>query len=1026
MNSTPLAGRFDVEEWHELMGAYYDTCTKVIARYDGHVALYLGDGLLVYFGYPYAHEDDAQRAVRAGLGIIEAVRRLDAVVTAEHGASFSVRVGCHTGPVVIGEAGDRRHGDEIALGETPHIAARLQSVAEPNTLVIGALTHQLLGGAFSCISLGTPHLKGVATPLEVFHVLNESTARTRVETLGDAPTPLVGRQRELDQLQRCWAEAISGRGRVALVGGEAGIGKSRLARALADSVADDGAWLTLCQCSPYYQQTALFPVTDLIKRSALNFDRQETVEQRMRALEGFLVQHGFQLESTMPLFMSLLSLPPSPRYPAPDITPSESKALTLEALLTILVRRAERQPVLFVVEDLHWVDPTTQELLDIVVNRISESRILAMFTYRPDIDAPWPDDPSVERIRLGRMAEPEVTELTHLVAGGKSLPGEVMHEVVTKTDGVPLFVEELTKMLLESDMLEEHHDRFELTGHLQSLTVPSTLHDSLMARLDRLAEVKWLAQLAATLGRDFSYRLLKAVSGWNDDRLCETLERLVSAEFLHQRHEPPRSTYRFKHALIQEAAYHSLLKTDRQVNHQRIAGTLCAEFTDVVSAHPELLAHHYTAAGLTEKAIPYWLDAARLALQRYANHEAISHASRGLELLEEVPKTARRDAQELSLLLQLGPAQSSIAGPHSCEHIFARARELGRRAGTSAAELSPALAGLANAKIVRGDMTSARSLANESLALAVQQDDSLILAAAHWMVAYVAFWQGDFTDTRDHSRKGLDHYQPDQHVLVVTSYNQNPGIVCGYLDALARWALGYPTQAAIAMERTVAHARELGHPFSVGMSLLFSAQLAQLCRDAETSFAHADEALQIGAKHRMRAVELWCLLPRGWALVQQGDVAAGIADIREAMERRRKMGMGSVWPWFLTLYADACGSLGKIDEGLQALDEATTWVLRNDERLYAAEVSRTRGELLLLPASPDEVQAQRFFDEALTTARRQHAKSFELRAAISMARLWRRQGRFDDAHALLSPVYGWFAEGWETQDLRDARALLVS
>ena len=1024
VDSTPLADRFDIEEFRDVMGVYYDTCCKVIAQYDGHVALYLGDGLLVYFGYPYAHEDDAQRAVRAGLGIIDAVRRLEPTVIAEHGASLAVRLGCHTGPVVVGEVGDPSHGDELALGATPNIAARLQSVAAPNTLVIGALTHQLLGGAFVCTSLGTPPLKGVATPLEVFQVISETTARTRVEALGDALTPLVGRERELGRLARNWADAAAGRGRVVLVSGEAGIGKSRLARALTDRVADAGAWLTLCQCSPYYQRTALFPVIDLLKRIVMDFDRQVTTEQQERALEGFLLQLGFSLKSAMPLFMSLLSLPPTTEYPAPDITPAEQKQLTLDALLTILKRRAERQCVLFVVEDLHWIDPTTKEFLDMVVSEIGTSHVLAVFTHRPDIDPPWPEGPMVEQIPLERLPETEVAELIHLVAGGKSLPDDVLHEVVSKTDGVPLFVEETTKMLLESGLLEEHHDHFELTGHLQSLAVPSTLHDSLMARLDRLAEVKWLAQLAATLGREFTYALLKGVCGWADERLGANLERLVTAEFLYQERTPPHSTYRFKHALIQEAAYQSLLKTVRQAHHQRIANTLRIDFPDVVSAHPELLAHHYTAAGLTEQAIPYWLNAGRLALHRFANHEAISHATRGLELLATLPQTRDRDEQELALQLLLGPARSSIAGPHACEHIFARARELGRSIGISGPELFPTLSGLANAKIVRGDLREARKLADESLEYAEMLNDSLILAAAHWMVAYVAFWQGDITDVRDHSRKGLEFYNPDQHVVGVASYNQNPGIVCGYLNALAGWMLGYPTQAVADMNETLTHARDLGHPFSLGMSLLFAAQLAQLRRDPETSLEQAEEGIRVSADQRMHAVELWCLLPRGWALVQQGNRSGGIADIREAMDRRRRMGMGAVWPWFLALYADGCGALGEIDEGLRALDEAAEWVQRNDERLYSAEVHRIRGELLLRLGDSNEAQAERCYQQALTVAREQQAKSWELRAATSMSRLWQRQGHDSEARALLSPVYDWFTEGFDTLDLQDARTLL--
>ncbi|HEY5248274.1 MAG TPA: hypothetical protein VIJ15_07480, partial [Dermatophilaceae bacterium] len=618
----------------------------------------------------------------------------------------------------------------------------------------------------------------------------------------------------------------------------------------------------------------------------------------------------------------------------------------------------------------------------------------------------------------------DVVELTHHIAGGKSLPDEVLYEVVAKTDGVPLFVEELTMVLLESGLLEEYPDRFELTRHLHSLAVPSTLHDSLMARLDRLAAVKWLAQLAATLGREFSYTLLKAVCGLGDDELRENLDRLVSAELLYQHRAPPHATYRFKHALIQEAAYQSLLKTVRQAHHQRIADVLKSGFSDVVAAHPELLAHHYTAAGLCEQAIPFWLDAGRLALQRHANHEAISNLTRGLELLATLPETPARDNQELALQLLLGPAQSFIAGPHAVEHIFTRARELARRIGGPSHALFPVLSGLAYAKIVRGELREARALGEEFLELAEQQDDSLVLAAGHWMVAYAAFWQGDVVDVREHSGRCLEFYNPNQHVAGVAAYNQNPGIVCGYLNAHAHWLLGCPARAAAVMDRTLAHARELGHPHSIAVSLLFSAQLAQLRREPAIAFSHAEEALALSAEQRMHALELWCLLPRGWAQVQRGDVEAGIADIREAMDRRRRMGMGAVWPWYLALYAEACAALGQFDGGLRALDEAEGWVKRNDERLYAAEVYRIRGELLLRPTDTDPRQAERCFERALETAREQRAKSWELRAATAMARLWQEQGRSDEARALLSPAYDWFTEGFDTADLRDAKMLL--
>ena len=1024
VESTTLASQFDPEEWRAIVGAYYDTCAKVIARFDGHIAQYLGDGLLVYFGYPRAHEDDAQRAVRAGLGIIEAVGQLNAVLSETHDVSLAVRLGCHTGLVVIGDEVGGTGTDDMVLGDTPNIAARLQGVAEPNTLVIGALTHHLLGALFAYQPLGTPSLKGVAAPLEVYRVLYESTARTRLEALASTGlTPLVGRDSELQQLQKVWGQVVDGHGQVVMVTGEAGIGKSRLVKSLTEHASAEQAWFTHCQCSPYYQHTAFYPLIDLLERIVLRFERQDSLAQKLTKLEGFLVQSGLPLAESVPLFSSLLSIPLGGEYDSPDMPAEQQKQQTMRAMMTIPFRRAEKQPVMLIVEDLHWIDPTTLEYLNMLVEVIHTAPILAVFTCRPEFQRPWTDNLNVMTLEINRLPSDAAAELTRQVAQGKSLPAEVAAEVVSKTDGVPLFIEELTKMLLESGLLEERQDRYALTGPLPPLAIPNTLQDSLMARLDRMAPVKGLAQLGATLGRGFSYPLLQAVSPWDDDTLRQGLEQLVAAEFLYEEGTPPQSTYRFKHALIQDAAYQSLLKSTRQQHHQRIASTLESEFSETAATQPELLAHHYTEAGLTEQAIPYWEAAGRRALQRFANREASNHATRGLELLATLPETPHRAKQELSLQLVLGPSLSFVGGPQSVEHIYARARELAREVG-STPELFPALSGLAYAQIVRGRLREARTLAEEFLELAAPQQDSLVLAAGNSMVAYAAWWQGDFIDVRDHSRQGLGLYNPDQHRAGISAYNQNPGIICGYLTALSNWVLGYPTQASLAMEQTLAHAKELQHPYSVGLTLLFSAQLFQLRREPGPALACAEEAIAVSAEHGLHAVELWCLLPRGWAAVQRGDVAAGVADIREAMDRRRAIGIGAVWPWFLALLAAAQGSIGQFEDAFRALEEALQWARQNDERLYVTEVHRIKGELLLQQATPDAAQAERCFEEALALARRGQAKSWELRAAISMSRMWLDAGRIDDARALLAPIYGWFTEGFDTADLKDAKALL--
>jgi class 3 adenylate cyclase/predicted ATPase len=1021
VGSTPLASQFDPEEWREIMRAYYDACGKVIARFDGHIALYLGDGLLVYFGYPLAHEDDAQRAVRAGLGIVEAVGQLNGGLTEKHGVSLAVRLGCHTGLVVVGELSGTGH-DDMALGETPNIAARLQGIAEPNTLVISAVTHRLLGGLFTCRSLGSPPLKGVAAPPEAYQVLSESTVRSRLEAIGNIGlTPLVGRQTEVQRLEENWAEVLDGRGQVVLVSGEAGIGKSRLVRHVSEHIAE-AAWLVPFQCSPFYQDTALHPVTDALQRVALGFERPDSATQKMRKLEGWLVQNGQSLADAVPLFASLLSIPLTPEYDPVTAPPDQLKQQTLQAIASIMLNRAARQPLLFVMEDLQWVDPTTIELLSLIVEQVPAARIMMLLTYRPDFEPPWTPLAHLSMVTLGRLPPDEAAELTSRVAGGKTLPVDVMGQVIAKTDGVPLFVEELTKMLLESGLLIERAERYELTGPLPALAIPNTLHDSLTARLDRLSPVKSLAQLAATLGRDFSYGLLRAVAPWDEDSLRAGLRQLTDAELLYEHGLPPTATYRFKHALIQDAAYQSLLKATRQQHHHHIAQALESHFPETVSTQPELLAHHYTEAGLTAQAIPYWEAAGQRALLRYANHEAAHHANRGLELLSNLPETPQRAKQELSLQILLGPALSCVHGPQSGEDIYARACELARDVG-STPELFPALSGLQYAQIVRGHMHKARALAEEFLGLAQQQQEPLILAVGHRMLAYTAWWQGDVIDVRNHSAKGLGFYNRDQHQTCLMSYTQDSGVLCGYLSALAEWVLGYPTRAVQAMARTVAHARGLDHPYSVAITLLFAAQLSQLRRDPESARIQAEEAIAISREHGLDAVELWCLLPRGWALAEQGEVTKGISDIREAMERRRVHGIGAVWPWFFALLAEVYGKVGQLGEALEALQEALEWVHRNDEHLYEAEVYRIRGELLLKQNMPATAEAEQCFERALQVARQQEAKGWELRASTSLSRLWLQEGKTDDARELLMPVYDWFTEGFDTPDLQDARAL---
>jgi class 3 adenylate cyclase len=560
VDSTTLSSQLDPEDWREVVRAYQETCAKVIARLEGHIAQYLGDGLLVYFGYPQAHEDDAQRAVRAGLGMVEAIGQLNTRLERERGVHLAVRLGIHTGLVVVGEVGGSARQEQLALGETPNVAARLQGIAAPNTLVISAATFQLLGGFFACQALGTQLLKGVPQPLEVYQVLYESMARSRLEVAGHTGlTPLVGRESEVALLRERWAQVKDGLGQAVLLSGEAGIGKSRLVQVLVEHVTSEPqAWLTPCQCSPYHQHSAFYPMIDLLERVVLRFEREESSDQRRRKLEGFLVQYGLPLAEALPLFAALLSLSLGADYASLTLSPEQQKQKTLHALLTIMLRIAAQQPMLLVMEDLHWVDPTTLEFLSLLIDQGPTARILTLLTFRPDFSPPWTGRSHVTQVTLSRLPRRHATEMTGRVAHGKALPAVVVEQIVAKTDGVPLFVEELTKMVLESGLLQERTKCYALTGPLPPLAIPATLHDSLMARLDRLAAVKAIAQPGATLGREIPYELLQAVSPWDEGILQRGLHQLVEAEFLYQLGLPPQATYRFKHALIQDAAYQSV------------------------------------------------------------------------------------------------------------------------------------------------------------------------------------------------------------------------------------------------------------------------------------------------------------------------------------------------------------------------------------------------------------------------------------------------------------------------------------
>jgi class 3 adenylate cyclase/predicted ATPase len=1027
VGSTALARQLDPEDLREVVRAYQDTCARVIARFDEHIAQYLGDGLLVYFGYPLAHEDDAQRAVRAGLGMVEAMGQLNTRLAQERSVHLAVRLGIHTGLVVVGEVGGGTRQEQLALGETPNIAARLQEIAAPNTLVISAATLQLLGGFFACQPLGTPLLKGFAQPLAVSRVLYEHMARSRLEAAGSTGlTPLVGREQEVRLLQERWAQVKDGSGQVVLLSGEAGIGKSRLVQMLTEQVASEPqAWLTPCQCSPYYQHSALYPWIDLLERVALRFEREETPAQKLSKLEGFLVQYGLPLAEAVPLFATLLSLPLPTDYAPLMVSSEQQKRMTLHTLLTILLRIAVQQPVLFVMEDLHWVDPSTLELLSLLVDQGPTARILALLTFRPDYSPPWSGRSHLTQVTVHRLPQRQAVEVIRQVAHGKALPPEVVEQIVARTDGVPLFVEELTKMVLESGLLQECEDRYELTGPLPPLAIPATLHDSLMARLDRLAAVKGLAQLGATLGREFSYALLQAVSPWDEGTLQRGLHQLVEAEFLYQRGLPPHATYFFKHALIQDAAYQSLLRSTRQQYHQRIAQVLVEQFSEVAETQPELLAHHYTEAGLREQAIGYWQQAGQQALKRSANLEAIQHLTAGLELLATLPETPARAQQELDLQLALGSALVATKGyaAPEVEQTYARARALCAQVGDTP-QLFPTLQGLCQCYYGQGALPTARELGEQLYRLAQREAAPPHLLEAHDALGSTLFYLGDYAAAWTHLEQGIARTDLTAERALALSHGVAPGVRCLAIAANVLWCLGYPAQAMRRSQEALALAQGLAHPYSLALAQFWMVYLHCRCREAQAVQAQADALLALATA---QGFALWVEVGtcwRGWALAMQGQSEAGLAQLHQGLAAVLTTGWTLGQSSCLVLLAEAAGHAGQVAEGLRLLAEALTAFEATGRGDGLVEAYRLQGELLLRQATPDAAQAEACFLQALAMARRQHAKSWELRAAMSLSRLWQQQGKQADARQLLAEVYNWFTEGFDTADLQEAKALL--
>jgi class 3 adenylate cyclase/tetratricopeptide (TPR) repeat protein len=1021
VGSTALSQRLDPEELRLLMQAYRKVCGEAVTRYQGYVAQYLGDGLMVYFGWPTAHEDDAERSVRSALEIVQAVKGVRAQ------PPLAVRIGVATGTVVVGEDSRADNAEaKLALGETPNLAARLQGLAGSNEIVIAPATRRLVGAAFELSDLGAHALKGIAQPVHAWRVHAVQRAQGRFEAAheGVALTPLVGRQEEVALLLRRWEQARDGEGQVVLIGGEPGIGKSRLTQVLRERIADEPHTALHYQCSPYHLNSPLYPITEQLEFAA-GFAREDAPEQKLDKMEAMLVGSPEERAEAAPLIAALLLLPVE-RYPPLALSPQKQKEKTLEALAAQLEVLCRRQPVLMVFEDVHWIDPTSQEALDALVPRLQALPIMLVITHRPEDTPHWPEQPHVTGLGLGRLARRQGTELVTEVARGRALPAEVLAQIVVQADGVPLFMEELTKSVLESGLLREAGDQYKLQSPLLAPTIPTSLRDSLLARLDRFAPMKHILQIGACIGREFSYELLARVSRLPDEPLEEALRKLTGTGLVYRRGIPPDATYTFKHALVQDAAYDSLLKSKRQQLHARLAQVLQEDFADRVASEPELLAHHYTQAGDLIAAIPWWCEAGKLAARRVALREAIGHFQKGLALIEQLPSSPERDKLELAIREPLNGAWIGWLGWQASE-VGANATailELAKRQGTPESVLV-GLYGLWINTLTQGRIAQALEWAERLLAEGNKAGDIDLRILGHTAAMISHFYLGQLVVAREHGERGLALYDPRRadRWLQLTGHDART-VFIGW-SAHWSWMLGYPDRAVELSDEEDAHARRLGHGLDLGYALTVGAYIFDYRCEPERLLECVREADRV-AREQSIPILYEVMVPQveGLARLRSGQLSEATASLRRGLEAWNKQGGHSRVPYLKSALAEAMAIQGDLDTALALIEECLEQIERPgwQERSHLAEVLRLKGWMLMRQGRGEE--AETALRASIDWARQQQARSWELRSATTLAQLLIERGQRDAAREVLAPVYDWFTEGFDTHDLEAARQVL--
>lgn len=1019
IDSVGLSRRLDPEDYRELLQHYRDTCTRVFHHYEGTQIRYVGDGIRVYFGYPRAHEDDAERAVRAGLEVIAAIDSLNRLAGESWTGRLAVRIGIATGLVVAGWLNAEGRHESEAVGETPNLAARLQSLAPPGAVVVGDSTRRLLGRLFEIRDLGSHELKGFAEPVRAWQAIEAQARHSRFEATRSLDTPLVGRSAELARLRQNWDLACVGQGRVVQISGEAGLGKSRLARALRERLTAHHR--LLYQCSPYHRNSALYPVVTQLEYAA-GMCANDSAAERLDKLSGLIRRSNASPDTLLPVLATLLSIPSEGLYAPPQLSAQRLKERTFAALIELMLALAAAQPLLLIFEDLHWIDPTSEEALGRAIGAMRQARVLMLFTHRPDYQPPWSGMAHVETLQLERLDVNQTRELIERLAGSRRLPRSILDQLVRRSDGIPLFTEELTRTILEQSVLEAQPGRTGAADELQYLEVPASLKDSLMARLDQLGEAKTVAQLGAAIGRSFSFELLAALISQPEPVLRDALGRLEAANLIQKRAANGESGYMFRHALFQEAANDSLLHSRRQRMHLRIAEVMERDFPALWTNRPELLALHYSESRRPEKAVDYWLQAGRLASGRSADREAIHHLRQGLLSLDSLTDSEWRRQKRLELLIALGPPLITTEGPGSIavRDTYQEALALCERLPESSLHFT-ALWGWWRRS--RNFVTKAET-ARRLLSLAKRLRDPGLILQAHHALWATCFVLGEQRRCQRHIEQGLSLYHSGDYRHHSAIYAGHDAAVCGEGEqALTDWLLGRPDLARLHAVKALRLARRLKHAGSIVHALDYAATLYAcglqqpvLAERRARALLRYSEAQEF-PDYRARAQVFL-----GWALAGAGDYATGIATLQQGLSIQEDTGTIEDFPIFLELLAEVFLLSGQHEAAREALDRGQAIAGELAVRLWDAELRRCWGELLL--AGQDAAGAETQFQQALEIARQQQTRSLSLRAAIALARLYRDQGEAPRGLSILSPIYQAFSEGLDSPDLRRARELL--